>query len=216
MINNTVVEFQHQAAGEQQMATEAEVVGVTDPTSDPVPPYTLSEDMEVEMNPMVSMVDQDDRFVTMAEPTLVVVQSPEIANSNSVSNSVTRVNMGEPFYRFSDSRKQSSYLNLTPDSYRKLSLNKDITFFHSQSSSFMTVRLLGEDSRHDRRKMEFITSTFKPRIQQLPSTKDEDLSSVGESSSASCLMQQYSPMEHESIVNPGDNQRTGNLEIPSR
>lgn len=64
----------------------------------------------------------------------------------------------------------------------------------------MTVRLLREDSRQDRRedsrqdrrKRAFNTSTFEPCVQQFRSTREEDVSSVVECSSASYVTQDYS------------------------
>lgn len=84
---------------------------MADSTGNPLPSHTLNKDMAVEMNSMVQMVDQDDRSVTTEEPTPVVVQPPDTADSNSVPSSASEVNMGVPFYRFSNHHKHGSYLN---------------------------------------------------------------------------------------------------------
>lgn len=132
----------------EEECTESTIVigeesdGVVDSNGNPFTSHPLIEDMTMEMTQIDSMVDESNRSVIIAETSFGVVQSPDVVDSNLVPD----VNMIEPVYRFSNRRKQGCYLNLHMDSYKKLDLNKEFTFHHPRSLSFLTVRLLRDDS----------------------------------------------------------------------
>lgn len=84
----------------------------------------------------------------------------------------------------------------------------------------MTVRLLRKDKQtcniipleHGKRETQFTVSISEPSItKQLP-IQDEDVSSVDEDSSTSCLTKEYSIPEHESMTKSEGILPTGGLD----
>lgn len=161
-----------------------------------------TEDMAIELDLMVSMVDKDDSSTITEETTCVVIHPPDTTTSNSVLN----ITMAKSYYRYSNSRKKGSILNLQLDSYNQLSLKKEISFFNSRSSSFMIVILLRMEnqtrdiipSEHGRRETLYTVSLSEHSIK--PSMQDEDASTVEEDLSTTCLTKEYSTQEHESMT----------------
>lgn len=182
---------------EPTIVIEVEGDGVVDPNGSPFASHILTTDVELEMTPLVSVVDKDDNFVC-------------------------EVDMADNLYRFSNHCKKGCYLNLTMASYNKLNINKEITVCQPRSSSFMTVRLIRDirkfhnvtRSEQARGTMEFTTSVVGYSIKQSRSTQEEELPSVVERSLASCLTQESYALEH-SLINPEGNQPIGEQEIPS-
>lgn len=127
--------------------------------------------------------------------------------------------MVEPCYQFSNRHRKGFYLTLPQSSYKKLDLKNEITFFHPHSTSLMKVKHIRKDSpipnsipsEHGQRETEFDNTIIEPITQHLCSNKDEDMSSIAESSPASCLTQMQSTMASNSIANHINNQPLGTL-----